>query len=427
MEHGGAMGKRQFEGGAAQPAVAHRPVDFLEIEEIILGHQADFVDERAADGQAGTQHEIGGIGDVLRAEADGGRFAATQRLAGPGERPVGGAVEGLDAIGFPIMAHDRAAHADARGCHQPRQQAGRGIGRHHGIIVEQPDMLDARIAQQQADAQIVAAGKAQIVGRHQQGERCHAGAAAADVGGGHFGKGQRLGQGRRGKGRHGFGFGRWLPAAGGPVAQLLCRIVAGAIFDHHDLHRQPGPQQAFKAFHRIGGAAIIDDDDPQRRRRRGRWGTALRRGLGGRAGSGHALLPCQWVWASASPLATARSIITIRSSRMRASTARPRALLAGPDSRDEPISRAPSTATDTGITVGLNTWYRVQIDVNAAGTSATCTINGTLVATNTTNIPTAAGRETGIVPGYIQKSLGANPRTLDIDYFQALFKFTSSR
>ena len=85
------------------------------------------------------------------------------------------------------------------------------------------------------------------------------------------------------------------------------------------------------------------------------------------------------------------------------------------------------TLTDTGITVGLNTWYRVQIDVNAAGNSATCTINGTLVATNTTNIPTAAGRETGIVPGYIQKSLGANPRTLDIDYFQALLKFTTSR
>ena len=85
------------------------------------------------------------------------------------------------------------------------------------------------------------------------------------------------------------------------------------------------------------------------------------------------------------------------------------------------------TATDTGITVGLNTWYRVQIDVNAAGTSATCTINGTLVATNTTNIPTAAGRETGIVPGYIQKSLGTNPRTLDIDYFQTLLKFTTPR
>jgi hypothetical protein len=85
------------------------------------------------------------------------------------------------------------------------------------------------------------------------------------------------------------------------------------------------------------------------------------------------------------------------------------------------------TATDTGITVGLNTWYRVQIDVNAAGTSATCTINGTLVATNTTNIPTAAGRETGIVPGYIQKSLGTNPRTLDIDYFQLLLKFTTPR
>ena len=85
------------------------------------------------------------------------------------------------------------------------------------------------------------------------------------------------------------------------------------------------------------------------------------------------------------------------------------------------------TATDTNINVGVNTWYRVQIDVNAAGTSATCTIFGVSVATNTTNIPTAAGRETGIVPGYIQKSLGANPRTLDIDYFQALFKFTLSR
>jgi len=47
-------------------------------------------------------------------------------------------------------------------------------------------------------------------------------------------------------------------------------------------------------------------------------------------------------------------------------------------------------------------------------------------AAGTTNIPTTAGRETGVVPGYIQKSLGTNPRTLDIDYF-CLLKFTTPR
>jgi hypothetical protein len=53
------------------------------------------------------------------------------------------------------------------------------------------------------------------------------------------------------------------------------------------------------------------------------------------------------------------------------------------------------TAVDTGITVAVGTSYRLHIAVNAAGTEAVFSINGSVVATITTNIPIAAGRETG--------------------------------
>ena len=53
------------------------------------------------------------------------------------------------------------------------------------------------------------------------------------------------------------------------------------------------------------------------------------------------------------------------------------------------------TAVDTGITAAINTTYRFEILVNAAGSSAEFRIDGAVVATVTTNIPTAAGRETG--------------------------------
>ncbi len=46
------------------------------------------------------------------------------------------------------------------------------------------------------------------------------------------------------------------------------------------------------------------------------------------------------------------------------------------------------TETDTGITVSLDTWYRMRIEINNAATEVRFYINGTLVATNTANIPT---------------------------------------
>ena len=46
------------------------------------------------------------------------------------------------------------------------------------------------------------------------------------------------------------------------------------------------------------------------------------------------------------------------------------------------------TSTDTGITVAASRWYKLEAEVNAAGTEVDFFIDGVLVATNTTNIPT---------------------------------------
>jgi hypothetical protein len=46
------------------------------------------------------------------------------------------------------------------------------------------------------------------------------------------------------------------------------------------------------------------------------------------------------------------------------------------------------TTTDTGITVAGSTWYKLEAETNAAGTISTFFIDGVLVATHTTNIPT---------------------------------------
>ena len=57
----------------------------------------------------------------------------------------------------------------------------------------------------------------------------------------------------------------------------------------------------------------------------------------------------------------------------------------------------------------------VEIEANAAGTSVAYRIDGTLVATNTSNIPTGAGRETGIAV-HVLKSAGTNNRPLYADF-----------
>lgn len=83
-------------------------------------------------------------------------------------------------------------------------------------------------------------------------------------------------------------------------------------------------------------------------------------------------------------------------------------------------SNSNETDGDTGVTPSAATWYIARVAVNAAGSSAVCTIYsgdrtsvlGTV--TNSANIPTGAGRETGIVANII-KSAGTTSRKVYLD------------
>lgn len=72
------------------------------------------------------------------------------------------------------------------------------------------------------------------------------------------------------------------------------------------------------------------------------------------------------------------------------------------------------TASDSGITVAATTWYRLSIHINAAASSVAFYIDGALVATNTTNIPTT-GRNTSFMNS-MGKSAGTNARYALLDY-----------
>jgi hypothetical protein len=75
----------------------------------------------------------------------------------------------------------------------------------------------------------------------------------------------------------------------------------------------------------------------------------------------------------------------------------------------------------------MNTsWNKYEIDINPAGTQALFYINGTLVCTHTTNIPTGAGRTTSPRVQII-KSTGTTARTLLVDYWQQDLNFTTTR
>lgn len=90
-------------------------------------------------------------------------------------------------------------------------------------------------------------------------------------------------------------------------------------------------------------------------------------------------------------------------------------------------SNSVETATDTGITAQIPNWNLFYIVVNAAGTSAAFYIDGTLVATNTTNIPTGASRDTGYGIS-VQRSAGTTSFTaLYYDYQWADLVFTTPR
>jgi hypothetical protein len=99
---------------------------------------------------------------------------------------------------------------------------------------------------------------------------------------------------------------------------------------------------------------------------------------------------------------------------------------ANADWRCKTASNSNRTDTGSGENAQANTWTRLRIEINAGGTEAKFYVDGTLKQTLTTNIPTGAGRETGIVASII-KSNGTTERTAHIDYIYARIEFTTAR
>jgi hypothetical protein len=83
------------------------------------------------------------------------------------------------------------------------------------------------------------------------------------------------------------------------------------------------------------------------------------------------------------------------------------------------------TTANSGI-AGNTNWNRYDIEINAAGTSAEFSINSAVVGTITTNIPTAAGRETSIGHRISRTAAGGAAKTAFFDSYE-LYMLTGAR
>jgi hypothetical protein len=79
---------------------------------------------------------------------------------------------------------------------------------------------------------------------------------------------------------------------------------------------------------------------------------------------------------------------------------------------------------NTAIAVAANTWYRLDVVVNAAGTSADFQTDSTTRCSVVANIPTGAGRGTAF-GSMVLKSVGTTTSLVDVDYIQVRGEFAS--
>jgi hypothetical protein len=84
------------------------------------------------------------------------------------------------------------------------------------------------------------------------------------------------------------------------------------------------------------------------------------------------------------------------------------------------------TTSVTSVAISTTSFQKLLIDVNAAGTSVTGTINGVLAATITTNIPSTVGRYFTLGMK-VEKLAGTTPITASLDYVKWCNIFTSTR
>ena len=80
------------------------------------------------------------------------------------------------------------------------------------------------------------------------------------------------------------------------------------------------------------------------------------------------------------------------------------------------------TLVDSGVTVAVNTNYKLGVEVLGDATKAFFYINGIPVASQTLTIPTGAGRETSF-GGFILKSAGTTSREFYTDYSDTVVVF----
>lgn len=83
-------------------------------------------------------------------------------------------------------------------------------------------------------------------------------------------------------------------------------------------------------------------------------------------------------------------------------------------------------AIDSAVAASTSAFQVLSIEVNAAGTEVVSRIDGTVVDTNTTNIPSGSSRRTGYGAA-IQKSAGTTGRTLQVDYVLVALHFSGGR
>jgi len=75
------------------------------------------------------------------------------------------------------------------------------------------------------------------------------------------------------------------------------------------------------------------------------------------------------------------------------------------------------TLTTTSTAVTAAAWNKLRIEINAAGTSAAFYVNGTLVATHTTNIPLYSDSRFVLAKQGIYKTIGITNRVMFVDYW----------
>jgi len=90
------------------------------------------------------------------------------------------------------------------------------------------------------------------------------------------------------------------------------------------------------------------------------------------------------------------------------------------------VNNSARTFTNSSTGVAANTWTKLEIEINAAGTSVSFLVDGVSIATHTTNIPTGSARAFGF--GWLViKSVGTTARVVNIDYINVIAQMTGTR